>query len=163
MDSSPGQPSSKPKDNNLAKRFQLGPMGIAIPICQYPLPRLSLQAFSAEGLEEVLKTLPPMLLEKLRIQVENVLDLLIEFLIVGFDGAVFKVADPIVNAVIWVCGIELNVLVALSCVTVLQLWRTTLVPHASSQEVHVVELLSGVQVLAVPVGDLHGRDVPYLT
>jgi hypothetical protein len=101
-----------------------------------------------------------MLFQELRIQIESFLYLLIEILIVGFDGAVFEVADPVIDEVIWVCRIELDVLFALPRVTVLQPRRTPLVPHAGSQEIHVVELFSGVKVLAVPVGDLHGRDVP---
>ena len=95
------------------------------------------------------------LLKKLRVQIENTLNMLIEFRIVGFDGSILKILDPLVHAMIWICGIEFDIPISLPRIAVLQAKRIFLVPFASAQKVGVIEIFARVQVLTVPVGNLH--------
>jgi hypothetical protein len=132
-------------------------MGISVPIGENSLPCKALSFLFTEKFQEELQLFPAMLLKKLCIQIENILNLFIEFFIVGFDGAILKISDPLIDAMIWIRRIEFDIPIPLARIAVLLARRISFVPFASSQEIGVIEIFTRVQVLTMPVCDLHWR------
>lgn len=153
----------QPKNDNLAIWLKFAAARLATPFAEQLQDRALFQSSSTKRFEKKLQPFSTAPLKEHRIQIQNVVYLSLEFLVACFDGSIFKIPDFLVNSVIGVRWIPLDVAISLPGVAVLLLGRFPFISPTRPKEIGVDELLVFVQVLAVPVRDLHGRRAARLT
>ena len=99
----------------------------------------------------------PAVLQGRKVEIQDVLELRVEWMLVRADTAVVLVADPRLHVVVRIRRIPQEILTTLVRIAVLQTCRLSLAARTRAEEVAILKLLLGTTGLTAPVFDLHGR------
>ncbi len=110
---------------------------------------------SPPPMEDGIQYRPAMIPDSREVQIEHVVQLLVEYRIVGTDRTVICVADAILYAAPGVRWIPPQVLISLQRVTVLQARTAALRTMTGGEHVSIIEFVVRISDPASPVLDLH--------